>query len=43
MVLERFLPKRIGIKIILFLLEWAAKKTEWTWDDKLVDALKKSV
>jgi hypothetical protein len=43
LLLQSLLPKKVGIKLIILLLEWAAKKTEWKWDDKLVDAIKKSV
>lgn len=42
-LVDVFMPKKLGVKLIIFLLEWAAKKTKWTWDDELVAALKKAV
>ena len=37
------LPKKLGIKLTLLLLDWAAKKTKCEWDDKVVEILKKSI
>jgi len=38
-----FLPRKFGIALILLLLDWAAKKTKYEWDDRIVDLLKKSI